>query len=141
MSEQSAPSPSSPSVCPSMLYADARAAVRQLTEAFGFTTVALFEDESGLILHAELALGNGIVMLGSKGAGGEFGAAMAGAGPAAVYVRVDDVDAHHRRAVEHGVEVVAPPTDQEYGARDYLARDREGHIWSFGDYRPQIAAV
>jgi uncharacterized glyoxalase superfamily protein PhnB len=63
---------------------------------------------------------------------------MAGAGPAATYVVVTDVDAHHRRAVEHGVEVLVPPTDQEYGSRDYLARDHEGNVWGFGTYVPPI---
>lgn len=32
------------------------------------------------------------------------------------------------------------PTDQEYGARDYTARDAEGNIWSFGTYVPGAAA-
>lgn len=51
---------------------------------------------------------------------------------------VDDVDAHHRRAVEHGAEIVMEPTDQDYGSRDYMARDAEGNVWSFGTYAPQV---
>ena len=81
---------------------------------------------------------NGAVMLGSKGRGGLFDAAMKDAGPAGVYVVVDDVDAHHRRAVEHGAEILMPPTDQDYGSRDYMARDLEGNLWSFGTYAPEI---
>ena len=129
-----------PSVYPTLLYADAKAAIRQLTEAFGFTEVSVFESEDGTVMHAELAYGNGAVMLGSKGRGGVFDQAMKGAGPAGVYVVVDDVDAHHRRAVEHGVEILMPPTDQDYGSRDYMARDTEGNVWSFGTYAPEIAA-
>ena len=75
-------------------------------------------------------------MLGSKGHGGAFDAAMKSAGPAGVYVAVEDVDAHHRRAVEHGVEILMPPTDQDYGSRDYMARDVGGNVWSFGTYAP-----
>ncbi|MEU6380563.1 VOC family protein [Streptomyces sp. NPDC046909] len=127
-----------PSIYPTLLYADAKAAIRQLTEAFGFSELAVFEGEDGSVQHAELVQGNGAVMLGSKGRGGAFDAAMKDAGTTGVYVVVDDVDAHHRRAVERGAEILMPPTDQEYGARDYMARDLEGNIWSFGTYAPEI---
>ncbi|NEY31972.1 extradiol dioxygenase [Streptomyces sp. PRKS01-65] len=126
-----------PGVCPALLYADARAAIRQLTEAFGFTAVAVHQSEDGSVAHAELAQGDGVVMLGSKGTGSRFDEAMRGAGPSGVYVVVDDVDAHHRRAVEHGAEILMPPADQEYGSRDYMARDLEGNVWSFGTYAPR----
>ncbi|WP_432157628.1 MULTISPECIES: VOC family protein [unclassified Streptomyces] len=127
-----------PSVYPTVLYRDARAAVRQLTEAFGFTELAVYEGEDGRVAHAELAQGNGAVMIGSKGTGSRFDEAMKGTGPTGVYVVVDDVDAHHRRAVRHGAEVLMEPTDQDYGSRDYMARDLEGNVWSFGTYAPEI---
>jgi len=127
-----------PSICPTVLYGDAKAAIRQLAEAFGFTELTVYETEGGVVLHAELAYGNGVVMLGSRGRGGAFDTAMAGAGPTGTYVVVDDVDAHHRRAVEQGAEILMPPTDQDYGARDYMARDLEGNVWSFGTYAPEV---
>ncbi|MEU9922923.1 VOC family protein [Streptomyces griseoluteus] len=129
-----------PSVYPTLLYADARAAIAQLTRALGFTELAVYESADGTVLHAELTQGNGAVMLGSKGRGGVFAEAMGDGGPSGVYVVVDDVDAHHRRAVEHGVEILTPPTDQDYGARDYLARDAEGNVWSFGTYAPALSS-
>ncbi|MEC4572164.1 VOC family protein [Streptomyces virginiae] len=127
-----------PSICPTLVYRDAKAAIKLLTEAFGFSQVAVYEGDDGSVVHAELAYGNGVVMLGSKGTGGAFDQAMEGAGPSGVYVVVDDVDAHHGRAVEHGVEILMGPTDQDYGSRDYMARDGEGNIWSFGTYAPQV---
>ncbi|MFD7029123.1 VOC family protein [Streptomyces sp. NPDC059917] len=129
---------SAATIFPTLLYRDAQAAIKQLTEAFGFTQAAVYEGEDGAVMHAELAYGNGMVMLGSKGRGGAFDAAMADAGPTGVYIVVEDVDAHHRRAAEHGVEILMPPTDQDYGSRDYMARDGEGNIWSFGTYAPQV---
>ncbi|MET9857230.1 VOC family protein [Streptomyces sp. NPDC006450] len=126
-----------PSIYPTLVYTDAKAAIQQLTEAFGFTQVAAYEGEDGAVMHAELSYGNGMVMLGSKGTGSVFDKAMKGAGPCGVYVVVDDVDAHHRRAVEHGAEILMEPTDQDYGSRDYMARDTEGNVWSFGTYAPQ----
>ncbi|CAL9399446.1 extradiol dioxygenase [Streptomyces sp. DH-12] len=131
---------SRPSVVPTLLYGDAKAAVRQLTEALGFTEVSVYEGEDGTVMHAELAQGGGVVMLGSKGRGGVFDTAMKDAGPAGVYVVVDDVDAHHRRAVEQGVEILMPPTDQDHGSRDYMARDLEGNVWGFGTYAPDAGA-
>ncbi|MFF5478514.1 VOC family protein [Streptomyces sp. NPDC012935] len=127
-----------PSIYPTLLYADAKAAIKQLTEAFGFTALAVYEGEDGSVAHAELAQGNGAVMLGSKGTGSAFDKVMKDAGTTGVYVVVDDVDAHHRRAVEQGAEILMPPTDQEYGSRDYMARDIEGNVWSFGTYAPEI---
>ncbi|MEU3692969.1 VOC family protein [Streptomyces narbonensis] len=128
-----------PHICPTLTYEDAQGAIKLLTEGFGFTASAVYEAEDGLIAHAELAYGNGMVMLGSKGTGSEFDKLMGRAGPVGVFVHVDDVDEHHARAVAHGAEIVMPPTDQEYGSRDYMARDAEGNIWSFGTYTPGAA--
>ncbi|MER7727086.1 VOC family protein [Streptomyces sp. NPDC096323] len=128
-----------PTVYPTILYEDAKAAIKTLTEGLGFTQEAVYEGEDGAVMHAELSCGNGRVMLGSKGRGGVFAQAMQKAGPAGVYVVVDEVDAHHARAVEHGVEILMPPTDQDYGSRDYMARDAEGNVWSFGTYAPGSA--
>ncbi|GAA2645057.1 VOC family protein [Streptomyces vastus] len=129
-----------PSIFPTLLYGDAKAAIRQLTEAFGFIEASVYEGEDGTVLHAELVQGNGAVMLGSRGRGGRFDEAMKGSTHTGVYVVVDDVDTHHQRAVDHGAEILMPPTDQDYGSRDYMARDLEGNIWSFGTYAPEIQA-
>ncbi len=70
-----------PTVFPTVLYADARAAVRTLTEAFGFAPAAVHETADGRIAHAELSLGNGAVMIGPKGTGSAYDRAMAEGGP------------------------------------------------------------
>ncbi|MFC8825740.1 VOC family protein [Streptomyces sp. NPDC057137] len=127
------------SICPTLVYEDAKAAIGTLKDAFGFTEVMVYEGEDGSVLHAELAHGDGVVMLSSRTNEGVFGKAMAGGGPTGVYVRVEDVDTHHARAVERGVEILMPPTDQDYGARDYMARDAEGNVWSFGTHAPGTA--
>ncbi|KIF70464.1 hypothetical protein HY68_20815 [Streptomyces sp. AcH 505] len=125
-----------PSIYPTILYADPKAAIRTLKEGFGFTEVAVYEAEDGTVAHAELSCGNGMVMLGAKGREGVFAKAMGDGGPVGVYVVIEDVDAHHARAVEQGVEILMAPTDQDYGSRDYIARDAEGNVWSFGTYAP-----
>ncbi len=48
----------------------------------------------------------------------------------------DDPAAVVARAREAGAEIVRELEDQDYGSRDYSARDFEGNLWSFGTYRP-----
>ena len=45
-------------------------------------------------------------------------------------VLVDDLDAHHARALEAGVDVIRPPENGP-GGRLYTAEDLEGHRWMF----------
>ena len=49
---------------------------------------------------------------------------------------VDDPDAHHDRARAAGATIIRELQDQDYGSRDYSAKDPEGNIWSFGTYNP-----
>jgi uncharacterized glyoxalase superfamily protein PhnB len=44
---------------------------------------------------------------------------------------VDDLEAHYAAAVAAGAVIVEEPTDQDYGVREYGARDHEGHLWFF----------
>ena len=48
-----------------------------------------------------------------------------------IVVVVDDVDAHHRHAIEGGARIEYPPVDQPYGVREYGAHDLEGGHWYF----------
>ena len=116
---------------PVLIYDDADKAIRFLTEAFGFTDAAIHRGPDGKVAHAELAYGGGIIGLSDRVEGSIFDL-----GPCAIYVVVDDPDAHHARAVAAGAEVVFPLTDQDYGSRDYAVRDPEGFVWCFGTYAP-----
>ena len=42
----------------------------------------------------------------------------------------------HERAVAAGAEILMAPTDQDYGSRDFVAKDHEGNVWCFGTYQP-----
>jgi uncharacterized glyoxalase superfamily protein PhnB len=53
-----------------------------------------------------------------------------------IYIALDDIDAHYARAKAAGAEILRPLADTDYGAREYTARDLEGHLWSFGTYWP-----
>jgi uncharacterized glyoxalase superfamily protein PhnB len=119
-------------VWPTFRYRDAPAAIRFLREAFGFEEVAVYPGESdGMVAHAELRWpeGGGI-MLGSHRDDGQGPKP----GTGSVYIVAEDVDALHDRAQRAGAVIVRPLTDQEYGSREFTARDPEGVIWSFGTY-------
>src|SRR5258705_6110653 len=115
---------------------DAHAEVAFLRDAFGFKVHAIYPETCDEpVMHAELAYGNGIVMLGSMTDGSD-GRLNLETGPAWIYVVVDDVPAHHGRAVEAGAEIVQEPKEEDYGGSGYTARDPEGNYWSFGNYTP-----
>ena len=59
----------------------------------------------------------------------------AGAGTAAVYLFVDDVDALYAELRSRGVSVAAPPIDQEWGTREIVVRDPDGNVLTFGQRR------
>lgn len=126
------PTRSSP-IFPAMRYRDGRASIAWLERAFGFTPHRVHAGPQDEIAHAELRLGDGLVMLGS---GGEDAANPWSTTPIGLYVRVDDIDAHCERARAAGAEIVRPLADTPYGAREYTARDPDGHLWSFGTYDP-----
>jgi len=124
-------------VYPILRYDDARGAIRFLREAFGFVELFSVPESGSYVRHARLRLGEGVVMLGSVREGDGIRSPQAlGACTQALYVGVDDVDAHHERARAAGAQVLAPPADTDFGAREYHARDPEGHLWTFGTHRP-----
>lgn len=124
---------------PFLNYEDASAALDWLTKAFGFERTEVHTGEDGTVAHAEMRFADGMIMLGSAGENDlgmktprELGAVNQG-----VYVIVDNgIDEHYERAVAAGAEVVRPLHDTDYGSRDYIVRDPEGNLWSFGTYRP-----
>jgi uncharacterized glyoxalase superfamily protein PhnB len=124
-----------PAVIPSFRYRDAKRAIDWLGEAFGFQPRAVYAD-GDTIHHAELTLGDGMIMLGSERPDDGYGPR---AGLGWTYVVVEDADAHCARARAAGAEIVMELTDQDYGSRDYAARDFEGNRWNFGTYRPPMA--
>lgn len=111
---------------------DGRGALDFLSNAFGFRTTLEIPGANGAIEHAEMALGNGVVMLSSTPR--ERG--MWGGDNQALYVCLPEPDAHFARAKAAGANIVQEPRDTPYGARDYYARDLEGFLWGFSTYRP-----
>jgi PhnB protein len=77
-------------------------------------------------IHAEIRLGDSMLMMGGGGPGLTFRAT---ALPTALHVYVEDVDAVHQRGLEAGGVTIQPPADQEYGERSSSLKDPAGNHW------------
>jgi uncharacterized glyoxalase superfamily protein PhnB len=131
-------------VIPALRYRNAPAAIDWLCQVFGFTRHAVYEGENGTIAHAELALGGGLIMLGSQkhddyGRGFKSLEELGGIETRSVYIVVPDADAAHARAVAAAATIVRPLQDTPYGSREFAVKDPEGHSWSIGTYDPWAA--
>jgi uncharacterized glyoxalase superfamily protein PhnB len=131
-------------VIPALRYRDAPAAIEWLCNVLGFTRHAVYEGAGGVINHAELALGGGMIMLGSMKddehgrrfkAPGELGDAET----SSAYILVPDADQAYAQAQAAGATIVRPLQQMDYGSREFTVNDPEGHSWSVGTYDPWSA--
>ena len=126
-------------IYPVVVYQDAIAAIEFLKIAFSFETLMAIQDENGVVNHAELRLGDDVIMIAStRESEGRISPKETGAFTQMIYVIVDEVDQHSKRARAAGARIVREPHDTDYGSREYGVKDLEGHDWSFGTYRPEI---
>ena len=96
-----------------------------LRTAFGAAEMSCQRNTDGAVMHAELKIGDSLVMLGQ--ACGEWKAL-----PAALYLWVPDVDAVYARALEAGATSQSAPEDKPYGHRNAGVVDRNGVTWWIG---------
>ena len=116
---------------PVVHFRDLEKGVRYLIDTFGFTEIQVHEGDDGGYQYAELAFDGAPLGIGPTAEGSMFDL-----GATSVYIAVDEVDSIHERAVAAGAEIAMPPTDQDYGSRDFVARDHEGNLWCFGTFQP-----
>jgi len=132
------PPADTPRVTPYLYYQDVAAALRFLADAFGFREKLRMPGSDGKIAHAEMTLGDGLVMMGCPGADYRNPKRL-GQTTQSLYVYVDDVDAHCARAKKAGAKIINEPEDQFYGDRRYGAEDPEGHHWFFATHVRDVA--
>lgn len=129
------------SVVPTLRYRDVDGAIAWLGAAFGFVVRDVVRAPDGQAISAQLTRDSGMIMLAAVGHSvfddlmkqpDEVG----GAETQSCYFVIDDCEAHYRRAVEHGAEIILDLQHFEKGGSGYLCRDFEGHLWSFGSLDP-----
>lgn len=129
-------------VTPALIVQDGAKALEFYAEVFGATERMRFPGPAGTIAHAEIEIGDSVIIvedaspdLGTKAPppGGFDGS------PTFLFVYVEDVDAVIERAVTLGATLERPPQDQFYGDRDGFVVDPFGHGWTIASYVEDVS--
>jgi uncharacterized glyoxalase superfamily protein PhnB len=125
-----------PTIVPQIPYEDVSAALSFLERAFGFREIptARLVSADGVIDHAMLEFGDGVIGIGPPGHHGAISPKSGGIESQYISVYVDDVDAHYQRGVTAGARIAIGLRDYfwgDEGHRTYEALDPEGHRWRF----------
>ena len=113
---------------PRLRVRNAAAAIEFYKKAFGAREIMRFAG-GGQIAHAELEIGNAVIMLGEEAPDYGFpGPETLGGSPVGMHLYVDDADAAIERAVAAGARLVTPATDQFYGDRSGQITDPFGYV-------------
>jgi len=112
-------------VTPYLVVPDADAEMAFLKAAFGGTEESCQRHADNTVMHAEIKIGDSLVMLGQ--ANGPIKARTA-----AFYLWVDDVDAMYARALRAGATSESAPEDKPYGHRNAGVIDQSGLTWWLG---------
>jgi uncharacterized glyoxalase superfamily protein PhnB len=132
-------------IIPQVPYQDISAALSFLERAFGFREIptARLMSAGGVIGHAMVEFGGGVIGIGPHGHHGVISPKSGGIESQYISVYVDDVDAHYQHAVAAGARIANGLRDYfwgDQGHRTYEALDPEGHRWRFHQWirtRPQ----
>jgi PhnB protein len=120
-------------VTPQLTLDNAAQALDWYKKALGAEEVARAGGPDGKIMHAEIRIGNSLIMLNDAMGGGKGPKAIGGS-PAALWIYVEDCDALFNRAVAAGAEVAPGPmgqlTDQFWGDRSGTFTDPHGYKWT-----------
>ncbi len=120
-----------PTISPYLCVDGAAAAIDFYTQVFGATERMRMGAPGGKIGHAELAIGDSLIMLSDEYPEmAAVGPKSVGGTPVTISVYVEDVDATYDRAVKAGAKGLRPVENQFYGDRSGQFEDPFGHHWS-----------
>jgi len=128
------------SITPYMTCRNAAGAIEFYKQAFGAVEKGMMKSPDGKVAHAELQIGDSIIMLGDEFP--EMGAlspqSTGGAGMG-LHIYLEDVDAAFDRAVRAGAKVEMPLADMFWGDRYGKLADPFGHKWSIGTHKRDVS--
>jgi len=123
------------SVTPYLALRDARAAIEFYQRALGAETVLQLEMPDGTVAHAEIRIGDSVLMLAEENAAwGNRSPLALGGSPVSLLIYVPDVDAAFARALAAGATRVRPVEDQFYGDRSGTLSDPFGYQWTLATH-------
>ena len=126
---------------PFMTVRDAARAIEFYKQAFGATERGVMKDPGGKVMHAELQIGDSIVMLADEFP--DFGAVgpdtNGGGTSMGLHIYVNNVDQAFDRAIKAGAKVEMPVMDQFWGDRYGRLKDPFGHKWSIATHTKDLS--
>lgn len=128
------------SVTPYLVVNDATRAIDFYKRAFGAEQIVKMDGPDGKIAHAELKIGDSVVMLSDEMPGAKCRAPRSlGGTSCGIFLYVNDVDAVFRQAQNTGARVETPLADMFWGDRFGQLSDPFGHLWSVATHKEDVA--
>lgn len=125
-------------VTPYLICKNAEGAIDFYKRAFG--AEELFRiGQPGMVGHAEMRIGNSIIMLADEFPPMATSPETLGGSPVSLYIYVEDVDSFTEKAIAEGLEVLKPVSDQFYGDRSGHFKDPFGHLWGFATHKEDLS--
>jgi PhnB protein len=127
-------------VTPYLYVRGAAAAIDFYKSVFGATEIVRMAGPNGRIMHAEMKIGDSIVMLGDENPQmGVLSPQTVGGFSTGLHVYVEHVDAVVQKMIDSGAKLVRPIKDQFYGDRSASLLDPFGHMWSVATHIEDVA--
>ena len=127
-------------VTPFMTVRDAASAIEFYKRAFGATERDVAKDPSGKVMHAELQIGDSVIMMSDEFPDyGALSPQSVGGSSMGLHIYVDNVDTAFDRAVKAGAQVEMPVMDQFWGDRYGKLKDPFGHKWSIATHTKDLS--
>ena len=128
-------------VTPSLVVKGAKEAIKFYSEAFGATERARFSGSDDTIAHAEIEIGDSVIIVEDVYPGSNTKAPSLADDVVSsfLFIYVNDVDKTIEKAVELGAKLKRPPQDQFYGDRDGYIIDPFGHGWTIASHLEDVS--
>jgi PhnB protein len=127
-------------VTPYLTLNDCARALDFYKKAFGAQVLVRMDGPPGKIGHAEIKIGDSMIMLADEMAGGGTRAPQSlGGTTTAIFLYVNDVDSSFKQAVDAGAKAEMPPTDMFWGDRFGKLTDPFGHSWAMATHKEDVA--
>jgi uncharacterized glyoxalase superfamily protein PhnB len=120
------------SITPYLLVPDVAKEMEFLKKALGATERVKMPGPNGRVMHAEMQIGDSIVMMGEPQNKADLGKAM-------LYAYVPDVDVTYKQCLSAGGTSVREPKDQFYGDRSAGVRDPFGNDWGIATHVEDVS--
>jgi len=125
---------------PYLVVKGAAKAIEFYKNAFGATELMRMAGPGGGIMHAELKIGDSIIMMGDEDPKrGIRGPESLGGSSMSLYLYVDDCDKVFNQAVGAGATATTPLKDQFYGDRNGAIKDPFGHSWHIATHKEDVS--